>query len=57
MAQQYGGYNQVGYGTNPYEERNDGSGAGRYNNYSQGQYDQRACYPTIHHSETSQRCH
>jgi len=36
----YGGYNQVGYGTNPYEERNEGPGAGRYNNYSQGQYDQ-----------------
>lgn len=44
MAQQYGGYNQVGYGTNPYEERHDGPGAGRYNNYSQGQYDQCMCH-------------
>lgn len=37
----YGGYNQVGYGTNPYDQRNDNSNGGgdRYNNYSQGHYD------------------
>ncbi|KAF2192276.1 t-SNARE [Zopfia rhizophila CBS 207.26] len=39
MAQQYGGYNQVGYGTNPYDQRDDGPAGGRYNNYSQGRYD------------------
>lgn len=39
MNEQYGnsGYNQIdGYGANPYDQRNDG---GRYNNYSQGNYD------------------
>lgn len=39
----YGGYNQVGYGTNPYDQRNDdqrNDDAGRYNNYSQGRYDE-----------------
>lgn len=42
MAQQYGGYNQVGYGSNPYDQRdNDGPDGGRYNNYSQGRYDDR----------------
>jgi syntaxin 1B/2/3 len=39
MAQQHGGYNQMGYGSNPYDER-DVDGA-RYNNYSQGRYDER----------------
>lgn len=41
MAQQYGGYNQVGRGTNPYDQRDAGD---RYNNYSQGRYDDGACY-------------
>lgn len=38
----YGGYNQVGgYGSNPYDQRNDDNvGGDRYNNYSQGHYDQ-----------------
>lgn len=39
----YGGYNQVGgYGSNPYDQRNDNNdanGGDRYNNYSQGRYD------------------
>jgi len=40
----YGGYNQMGYGSNPYDQRDDGPGAGngnqaRYNNYAQGRYD------------------
>lgn len=39
MEQQYGGYNQVGYGTNPYDQRDEEQGAGRYNNYAQGRYD------------------
>jgi syntaxin 1B/2/3 len=42
--QQYGNnnnYNQIGsYGSNPYDQR-DGADAGRYNNYSQGRYDDR----------------
>lgn len=36
---QYGGYNQMGYGSNPYDQRDDGPGGpggNRYNNYSQG---------------------
>ncbi len=44
MNEQYGnsGYNQIdGYGANPYDQRNDGAQGGRYNNYSQGQYDDR----------------
>lgn len=47
MNEQYGnsGYNQIdGYGANPYDQRNDGAqGAqgGRFNNYSQGRYDDR----------------
>jgi syntaxin 1B/2/3 len=41
MAQQYGGYNQVGYGNNPYDQREDGPAPGRYNNYAQGRYDDR----------------
>lgn len=44
MAQQYGGYNQVGgYGSNPYDQRNE-NGGDRYNNYSQGRYDDRMLY-------------
>ncbi|KAF2467267.1 t-SNARE, partial [Lindgomyces ingoldianus] len=43
MAQQYGGYNQVGYGSNPYDQRDEAPAAsGRYNNYSQGRYDDRS---------------
>lgn len=35
----YGGYSQVGYGqSNPYDQREGGDG-GRFNNYSQGRYD------------------
>jgi syntaxin 1B/2/3 len=44
---QYGGYNQVGYGTNPYDQREDGQAApdaGRFNNYAQGRYDDRTFY-------------
>ena len=50
MAQQYGGYNQMGYGSNPYDQREDDEG-GRYNNYAQGRYDDRASrrLPTHHH--------
>jgi syntaxin 1B/2/3 len=36
---QYGQYNQVGYGANPFDERE--AGGERYNNYSQGRYDDR----------------
>ncbi|KZM19665.1 uncharacterized protein EKO05_0004384 [Ascochyta rabiei] len=42
MNEQYGnsGYNQIdGYGANPYDQRNDGAQGGRFNNYSQGAYD------------------
>lgn len=38
----YGGYNQIGYGNNPYDQRDDGAGGGggdRFNNYAQGRYD------------------
>ncbi|KAF2795526.1 t-SNARE [Melanomma pulvis-pyrius CBS 109.77] len=39
----YGGYNQVGYGTNPYDQRDGGQGppgaGGRFNNYVEGRYD------------------
>lgn len=44
MNEQYGnsGYNQIdGYGANPYDQRNDGAQGGRFNNYSQGRYDDR----------------
>ncbi|KAF2728523.1 t-SNARE [Polyplosphaeria fusca] len=34
-----GGYNQLGYGNNPYDQRDDGGDAGRYNNFAQGRYD------------------
>lgn len=48
MAQQYGGYNQVGYGTNPYDQRDGGQGppgaGGRFNNYAEGRYDDRTFY-------------
>ncbi|KAF1951673.1 t-SNARE [Byssothecium circinans] len=43
MASQYGngGYQQMGYGSNPYDQRDDGGqGGGRYNNYAQGRYDE-----------------
>ncbi|KAJ4325593.1 hypothetical protein N0V94_000548 [Neodidymelliopsis sp. IMI 364377] len=42
MNEQYGnsGYNQIdGYGANPYDQRNDGAQGGRFNNYSEGRYD------------------
>ncbi|KAF2109606.1 t-SNARE, partial [Lophiotrema nucula] len=39
MAQQYGGYNQIGYGNNPYDQRDEGPAGGRYNNFAQGRYD------------------
>jgi syntaxin 1B/2/3 len=36
------GYNQIdGYGANPYDQGGDGGNGGRYNNYSQGRYDDR----------------
>ena len=44
MASQYGngGYQQMGYGANPYEQREDGGAqGGRFNNYAQGRYDDR----------------
>jgi hypothetical protein len=57
MAQQYNNYNQVGYGNNPYDQRDDAPSAGRYNNYSQGRYDDRTfktrpirLYALTHHS-------
>jgi syntaxin 1B/2/3 len=46
MASQYGngGYQQMGYGANPYDQRDGGApdaqGA-RFNNYAQGRYDDR----------------
>lgn len=46
MASQYGngGYQQMGYGANPYDQRNDGQApGGRFNNYAQGPYDDRRC--------------
>jgi hypothetical protein len=43
MAQQYGGYNQVGYGSNPYDQRDNDGQDPRFNNYSQGRYDDRTC--------------
>ncbi|KAL1591343.1 hypothetical protein SLS60_012087 [Paraconiothyrium brasiliense] len=42
MASQYGngGYQQMGYGANPYDQRdNGGAQDGRFNNYAQGRYD------------------
>jgi hypothetical protein len=42
MNEQYGnsGYNQIdGYGANPYDQRNNQNDGGRFNNYSQGHYD------------------
>lgn len=42
MNEQYGnsGYNQIdGYGANPYDQRNNNNDGGRFNNYSQGRYD------------------
>jgi len=52
MSQQYGGYNQ-GYGSNPYDQREGGEQAdgGRFNNYSQGRYDDRM-YCTVSFSST-----
>lgn len=44
--EQYGssGYNQLdGYGANPYEQRDNDQQGGRFNNYSQGRYDDRMC--------------
>lgn len=44
MASQYGnsGYQQMDYGNNPYDQRNDGGAqGGRFNNYAQGRYDDR----------------
>ncbi|KAF2659324.1 t-SNARE [Lophiostoma macrostomum CBS 122681] len=34
----YGGYNQMGYGSNPYDQREEEDDHGRYNNYAQGRY-------------------
>ena len=48
--EQYGnkGYGQIGsYGNNPYDQRDDGPGGDRYNNYSQGRYDDRTS-PILH---------
>jgi hypothetical protein len=42
-----GGYNQVGYGSNPYDQREDAMGDGRYNNYSQGRYDDGTRSPQV----------
>ncbi|KAF1841464.1 t-SNARE [Cucurbitaria berberidis CBS 394.84] len=33
------GYGQIGYGSNPYDQRDDNPGGNRYNNYAQGSYD------------------
>lgn len=44
MNEQYGnsGYNQIdGYGANPYDQRNTNNNGGRFNNYSEGRYDDR----------------
>ena len=44
MNEQYGnsGYNQIdGYGANPYDQRNTNNDGGRFNNYSEGRYDDR----------------
>ena len=45
MASQYGngGYQQMGYGANPYDQRDDGTQPGRFNNFQQGPYDDRTC--------------
>lgn len=49
MNEQYGnsGYNQIdGYGANPYDQRNtnnNNNDGGRFNNYSQGRYDDCKC--------------
>lgn len=45
---QYGGYNQMGYGSNPYDQRDDGPGGDRYNNYSSGRYDDRMSTPILY---------
>ena len=42
MAQYNGGYSQMGYGSNPYDQRDEPEGD-RYNNYAQGRYDDRTC--------------
>lgn len=49
MEQQYGngGYNQIGYGANPYDQREEGPAGGRYNNFAQGRYDDRTSSPTF----------
>jgi len=48
MASQYsnGGYQQMGYGSNPYDQR-DGAGGDRFNNFSQGRYDDRMSLHSI----------
>ncbi|KAL5462751.1 hypothetical protein PMIN06_001444 [Paraphaeosphaeria minitans] len=40
MSYGNGGYQQMGYGANPYDQREDGGPQdGRFNNYAQGRYD------------------
>jgi hypothetical protein len=41
--EQYGnkGYGQIGHGGNPYDERDQNPAGDRYNNFSQGPYDER----------------
>lgn len=44
MASQYGngGYQQMGYGANPYDQRDGAAPQGdRFNNYAQNRYDDR----------------
>ena len=45
MASQYGngGYQQMGYGANPYDQREGGAApqGDRFNNYAQNRYDDR----------------
>jgi syntaxin 1B/2/3 len=45
--EQYGnkGYGQIGsYGGNPYDERDQSPAGDRYNNFSQGRYDERTSF-------------
>ena len=49
MASQYGngGYQHMGYGANPYDQRTDDQSGGRYNNYAQGHYDDRMHFHSL----------
>lgn len=51
INEQYGnkGYGQLESYGNPYDQRDDGAGGDRYNNYSEGRYDDRA-FPAIKHA-------